>query len=59
LISRLDRVVGGRRSGSAGFVYALDVAGQRTLERVTASPVRRPTTPGAPFVRHVLAVSEI
>jgi len=59
LLCRLDRVVGGRRAGSSGYLYALDVAGQRLLARRTGLPVRRPTTPGAPFVAHTLDVSEL
>ena len=62
VLARLERRVGGVRSGSAGFIYALDVAGQR-LASVTGPAggrrVRRPWTPGAPFVAHQLAVSEI
>jgi hypothetical protein len=29
------------------------------LQRITQRPVRRPTTPGAPFIRHVLTVTDI
>jgi len=59
LIARLDRTVGGKRSGSAGYVYVLDIAGRRLLSRLEGRTVRRPSTPGAPFVRHILAVSEL
>lgn len=59
LLCRLDRVVGGRRAGSSGYLYCLDVAGQRLLARRTGMPVRRPTTPGAPFLAHALAVTEL
>jgi len=59
LLCRLDRFVGGRRAGSSGYLYALDVAGQRLLARRTGMPVRRPTTPGAPFIAHVLDVTEL
>lgn len=62
VLARLDRQIGGVRSGSAGFVYALDVAGQR-FASVTGPAggrrIRPPWTPGAPFVDHQLAVSEI
>jgi hypothetical protein len=62
VITRLDRQIGGVRSGSAGFVYALGAAGQR-LASVTGPAggrrIRRPWTPGAPFVDHQLAVSEL
>jgi hypothetical protein len=62
VVSRLDRSVGGVRAGSTGHVYALDAAGQRLS--AGAGPaggrrLRRPWTPGLPFVRHQLAVSEL
>jgi hypothetical protein len=59
LIARLDRQIGGVRAGSAGFLFALDIGGQHVLERLSNRPVRRPTTPGAMFTRHVLAVTNI
>jgi hypothetical protein len=59
LITRLDRVVGGRRAGSSGFLYSLGVAGLRLLLVGQDGPVRRPSTPGAPFVAHALAVTEL
>jgi Replication-relaxation len=59
LVARLDRTVGGKRSGSAGYVYSLDIAGRRLLSRLEGRAVRRPSTPGASFVRHILAVSEL
>ena len=59
LVTRLDRVVGGRRSGSAAYLYGLGVAGQRLLVQSEGIRVRRPVTPGAPFVRHALAVTEL
>jgi len=59
LIARLDRQIGGRRSGSSGYLFALDIGGQHVLHRVTDRAVRRPTTPGARFIRHVLAVTDI
>jgi len=59
LIGRLDRTVGGRRSGSAGYLYGLGVAGQRLLGPSAGLRVRPPATPGAPFVAHALAVSEL
>lgn len=58
LISRLGRRVGGERSGSEGFVYALDVAGQRLLRPEDRRP-RRPWTPENHHLRHALAVSEL
>jgi hypothetical protein len=57
LLARLPRVVGGVRAGSAGYVYALDVAGLRL-----ASPAQRPARPwavGMSFLGHSLAVTEL
>jgi hypothetical protein len=56
LIARLERRVGGVRAGSDGFVYCLDVAGQRLMG---ASTARLPHQPGWMWLRHRLAVSEI
>lgn len=58
-VCRLPRRVGGIKAGSAGQVYALDVAGQRLVQPPTGSHPRRPYIPGPPFVAHVLAVSEL
>lgn len=55
LVCRLERRIGGMRAGSAGYVYALDVAGQRLL----GLPARRPRTPGLAFLAHALAVAEL
>lgn len=60
VLARLDRQIGGVRSGSAGYVYALDVAGQRFASvcgPAGGRRIRTPWTPGAPFVGHQLAVS--
>jgi hypothetical protein len=57
LVARLPRTVGGARAGSAGYVYALDVAGLRL-----ARPDRRPGRPwavGSAFLAHSLAVTEL
>ncbi|OHV54633.1 hypothetical protein CgIS1_12035 [Frankia sp. CgS1] len=65
LVAPLDRAVGGARSGSAGYVYALGVAGQRALPLLHADAVglptraRRPWTPGQSFLKHTLAISEL
>lgn len=62
VLVRLDRTIGGERSGSAGFIYALDVAGQRLASACGPAGgrrIRRPWTPGAPYVAHQLAVSEL
>lgn len=62
LISRLDRTIGGVRAGSAGSVFALDLAGQRLTG--PSGPARglrieRPWTPGLPFLAHTLATTEL
>jgi hypothetical protein len=59
LVTHLDRVVGGRRPGSASFLYGLGVAGQRLLAEHQGRPVRRPTLPGVPFLAHTLAITEL
>ncbi len=58
VLARLDRRVGGVRAGSAGYVYALGVTGQRLLDprRWRSRP---PWTPGASHLRHALSVSEL
>jgi hypothetical protein len=58
LLARLTRRIGGVRAGSSGFVYALDVAGQRLLA-AGSNNHRHPWTPGVPFLAHALAVTEI
>lgn len=59
LIERLERDVGGRGSGSESYLYAQGIAGRRILHRETGQRVRRPTTPGAPFISHTLALTEL
>jgi hypothetical protein len=58
LLARLPRVVGGVRAGSAGYVYVLDVAGQR-LTRAATGRAQRPWPVGTPFLAHSLAVTEL
>jgi hypothetical protein len=57
VIARLPRVVGGVRSGSAGYVYTLDVAGSRLLR--PEHRFRRPDDPGERFTLHSLMVTEL
>lgn len=63
LVTTLARRVGGVRAGSAGLVYALDVAGQRLLQSEAGSQskavARRPWTPGRLFLAHSLDVAEL
>ncbi len=58
MIDRLERSVGGQRSGSAGYIYSLGPAGQRLLEpeRKRSRPA---WTPQMSYLRHALAVSEL
>jgi Replication-relaxation len=57
VLATLERRIGGERAGSAGLVYALDVAGRRLV--AADERARRPGLPGMRYVRHVLAVAEI
>jgi len=63
LVSTLDRRIGGIRAGSAGHIYTLTPTGRRlqALRRGQQLPkrLRRLRTPGAPFLTHALAISEI
>jgi hypothetical protein len=58
VLDRLPRVVGGVRSGSAGFVYGVGPVGARLLAE-DGSRGRRLGTPGARYVDHTLAVAEL
>jgi Replication-relaxation len=57
VLTTLERRVGGVRAGSAGLVFALDLAGQRLAQ--ADDRARRPRQPGVRHVRHVLAVAEL
>jgi hypothetical protein len=62
LVVRLERRVGGVHAGSAGHVYTLSALGQRITQSVDAvgeHRVRQPWEPSAPFVDHILAVTEL
>lgn len=58
LLTRLQRRVGGIRSGSDGFVYGLDIGGQRLL-RPKQRRYRPAWTPQPQHLAHALAVSEL
>ncbi|MFZ1155555.1 MAG: replication-relaxation family protein [Solirubrobacteraceae bacterium] len=62
VLARLPRPVGGVRSGSAGFVYYLGVAGQRLATARGWQPERRrrrSQSPGSLFLGHTLQVAEL
>jgi len=62
VLERLPRVVGGVRSGSAGFVYRLGLAGQRVALEQSWLPDqrrRRSRVPGTLFLAHALQVAEL
>lgn len=62
VLIRLERRVGGVRAGSAGYVYALNLIGQRIAQRhrwLRVRRTRRVCEPGRTFLRHHLAVAEL
>lgn len=59
VVARLTRRVGGVRSGSDSFVYALDIVGQRLLHPQPAGEWRKPWTPNVRILDHALAVSDL
>lgn len=61
LVVRLQRRIGGRDSGSRGFVWCLDPVGNRLLARQvdSSAPRRRHFEPTPLFLEHTLAVAEL
>jgi hypothetical protein len=62
VLARLPRPIGGVRSGSAGFVYHLGLAGQRLATMRGWQPERRrrrSLAPGTLFLHHTLQVAEM
>lgn len=62
LVMTLHRTIGGVRAGSAGHIYILTPAGHRFLAILTGQPPPprvRQSTPGALFLAHTLAISDI
>jgi Replication-relaxation len=62
VLTRLDRRIGGVRAGSAGYVYALDLVGQRIATGYGWLPARRTRRlrqPGRTFLLHTLAIGEL
>jgi hypothetical protein len=61
-LTRLERRIGGVRAGSAGYIYTLDLSGQRLAARygwLRQTRTRRLREPGRTFLRHTLAVAEV
>lgn len=60
LVTRLARQIGGRDSGSRGFVWTLEEVGYRLLRREADEPTtrRRRFEPTVLFLEHTLAVAE-
>lgn len=56
LLKRLPRRIGGVRSGSSGYLYALGLAGRKILGH---DRPRRPITPSWPNLHHALAISQL
>jgi Replication-relaxation len=62
LVAQLPRQVGGVRRGSAGAVFALDVAGQRLTDGTGPAhgyKVQRPWLPGPATLAHALGIAEV
>jgi hypothetical protein len=62
ILGRLERRIGGRRAGSAGYVYYLGPVGQRLTAYWHGRGLTRGRTrpePGGRYVRHRLAVSDL
>ena len=57
VLMRLERRIGGVRGGSAGFIYALGLEGQKLLNQ--GRRARRHHEAGWPFTKHTLAISEL
>lgn len=59
VLSRLGRRIGGVKAGSDGYVYALDVVGQRIVDPEPRRQWRPPWTPSVRTLNHALSVSEL
>lgn len=62
LVVRLERRIGGIRSGSSGFIYGLSGRGQKLTSATGpagGTRLRRPWEPSAVFADHVLAVATL
>jgi hypothetical protein len=58
VLQRLTRQIGGVRSGSRGYVYALGLTGQR-IRHPNKLRYRPPWTPQPSYLRHALNVSDL
>lgn len=58
VLERMPRRVGGVRSGSDGYLYAVGVAGARLRAR-EGSRLRRLEAPGDRYIAHTLAITEL
>ena len=58
VLARLERGSGGRRGGSQGPLYTLDVVAQRLIAPDSRRRLRRPSFVGERFTAHVLAVGD-
>jgi hypothetical protein len=60
VLTRMEgRSIGGKKAGSAGFVYVVGPAGQRLLAREESQPVRRTWAPRPSWLKHALAVAHL
>ncbi len=58
VLDPLPRRIGGQRAGSSGIVYGVGVAGRKLLAQ-RGDQTRRLDTPGALYVAHTLAITEL
>ena len=56
VLGRLPRRIGGVRAGSSGYIFALDLLGQRLLGRRT---VRKPPSQSWSYLNHFLAITDL
>lgn len=63
VLMRLDRVIGGVRAGSTGWVYSLAPLGHRLIQlqagQRDSQRIRTPWTPSLLFLKHSLDVAEL
>ncbi len=59
VLCRLGRRIGGKRAGSDGYAYGLDVAGQRLIDPRPRRRWRRPWSPSVRTLQHAIEVSDL